>query len=619
MNCFKRIDPFAVLSVVVPFLIHLLTLAPSVTFFDSGEFLTAIYSLGIAHSPGYPLFISFAKPFTWLPFANIAFRVNLATAVSAAAACYGVYLILSHLLEREELTGDGKLSAFLGKALSFCCAATFAFTPRLWLQSNHDKPYPLIAFISAMVFYLMLLWRDRYSEGEERNGYVYLGAFLCGLAFGAHQTIVLMAPAFALLILTADWRFILRLKEILLAFAFFAIGFSVHLHLPLRATRNPLLNWGDPRTLDQFLWNFLRKGYPVEKPARDLNLIWEQMIAFNIPREFTWVGLVLIVVGIAAFIRKRRDEILSYLAGVVAFWMVIVGYFNTPGELIFLTEEFFTPLYLLSTVLIGLGLFFILKKGMSGVQPDKARSVPVIAAVLIILTALPATLCALNYYENDQHENYIAFDYATNTLRSMPRGAALCTWGDSGAFPLWYVQGVEKMRPDLDILHTPHLVFDWYLNGFPHLFTNSVLRSVPPESQAPESMLMLAVNELLPRRPVLIDFSTRYSVPLGNYSLEQHGICYRIVAQPNLDAPPNLAAWDIYTLRGLYGDEMPFRDLDTGKAILIYANSRMESGEYLLRKGRMAEGLNEMRKAVEISPEMREQINQLLFGHGISL
>ncbi|HKZ17137.1 MAG TPA: DUF2723 domain-containing protein, partial [Geobacteraceae bacterium] len=60
-----KIDFFAVLSVVIPFFFYLLTLAPSVTFFDSGEFITAIQSLGSPHSPGYPLFVLFAKPFTW--------------------------------------------------------------------------------------------------------------------------------------------------------------------------------------------------------------------------------------------------------------------------------------------------------------------------------------------------------------------------------------------------------------------------------------------------------------------------------------------------------------------------------------------------------------------------
>src|SRR5512146_1254967 len=168
---FKRLDIFALLSVIIPLTIYLLTLAPSVTFFDSGEFLTATYSLGSAHSPGYPLFINYAKPFTYLPFGNVAFRVNIATAVSAAIACYGVYLLTSHLLASEDAVKDKVLSSLYRRAISLAAALTFAFSTRLWLQSNHDKPYPLIAFLSAMIFYLLLLWRDQYRTGVALTSY----------------------------------------------------------------------------------------------------------------------------------------------------------------------------------------------------------------------------------------------------------------------------------------------------------------------------------------------------------------------------------------------------------------------------------------------------------------
>ena len=106
-----RIDPWGILAVIIPFSVYLLTLAPTVTFFDSGEFITAIYSLGSAHSPGYPTFINFARPFTYLPFGSIAFRVNIATAFSAALACYAVYLLVCRFLEKEELADDPAFSA----------------------------------------------------------------------------------------------------------------------------------------------------------------------------------------------------------------------------------------------------------------------------------------------------------------------------------------------------------------------------------------------------------------------------------------------------------------------------------------------------------------------------
>ncbi|HEY6871701.1 MAG TPA: DUF2723 domain-containing protein [Geobacteraceae bacterium] len=611
-----RLDPWGILAVIVPFAVYLMTLAPSVTFFDSGEFITAIWSLGSAHSPGYPTFVNYAKPFTWLPFGSIAFRVNIATAFSSAFACYAVYLLVMQFLDGEEPADDAAFSLFCKKMTALCAALTFAFSARLWLQSNHDKPYPLVSFLAAMVFVLLLRWRDHYRQRDERPAYVYLGAFLCGLTFGAHQTIVLLLPAYAFLILSMDWRLIGRIKELTLAIAFAVLGFSIHLHLPIRATQTPLLNWGDPKTYTQFMWHLLRKGYPVEKPDRGWALLWAQMNAFNIPYEFTYVGLVVLAVGIIAFFRKRRHEVLAYCIAMLTFFLVLVGFFNTPEELIFLTEEFFTPLYLLSAVFMGLGLFFLVRKAVSVIPAQHLRALPARALAGSLLLALPASVCALHYVENDQHENYIAYDYGTNSIRSLPQGAVLYTWGDSGAFPLWYLQGAEKMREDLDLLHTPHLVFKWYLDAFPELFRGSILRTIPEQMQSPEYVIQVSISEFIGHRPVVIDFSTRYSVPLDTYSIIQRGISYQLVQRSASLYPPDLSVWNLYTLRGLGGD-MFFRDLDTSKAILIYANSHLESGETLLQLGRAADGVAELRLAQAIAPDLTVQVNQILRGYGL--
>ncbi len=615
-----RLDPWGILAVIIPFAVYLMTLAPSVTFFDSGEFITAISCLGSAHSPGYPTFVNYAKPFTWLPFGSIAFRVNIATAFSSAFASYAVYLLVLQFLDGEKLADDEAFSRFCKKMAALCAALTFAFSARLWLQSNHDKPYPLVSFVAAMVFILLLRWRHHYRQGDERPAYIYLGAFLCGLAFGAHQTMVLLLPAYAFLILSMDWRLIGRIKELILAIAFAVLGFSIHLHLPIRATQNPLLNWGDPKTYTQFLWHILRKGYPVEKPDRGWALLWAQLNAFNIPNEFTYVGLLILVVGIIAFFGKRRYEVMAYCTVILTFFLVLVGFFNTPEEFIFLTEEFFTPLYLLSAAFIGLGLFYLVRKAVSVIPAKHLRTLPVRALAGLLLLALPVTVCALHYVENDQHENFIAYDYGTNSLRSLPQGAVLYTWGDSGAFPLWYLQGVEKMRDDLDLLHTPHLVFKWYLDAFPELFRGSVLRTVPEQMQSPEYVIQLAISEQIGRRPVFIDFSTRYSVSLDNYGILQRGICYQLAKRNTSPYPPDLSVWNLYTLRGVVrgmGGDMFFRDLDTSKAILIYANSHMESGETLLRLGRGGEGVAELQLAQTIAPDLTAQVSQILRGYGM--
>jgi hypothetical protein len=342
------------------------------------------------------------------------------------------------------------------------------------------------------------------------------------------------------------------------------------------------------------------------------------MNAFNVPHEFTWIGMALMFLGVVYLLtRKRWIESASYLAVLLAFQLVIVGYFNAQPDLIFLTEEFFTPLYLMSAVFIGLGLWYAITLIIGMLPSVSAISWPARLLALVLLGTLPASVCAINYVENDQHENYVAFDYATNTLRSAPQGAALYTWGDSGAFPLWYLQGVERMREDLDLLHTPHLVFKWYLDAFPELFRNSLLRRIPLESQSPENVLLLSVAELYPRRPVLIDFSTRYSVPFDTYRFLQRGITYQLVAAPPGEQPmPDMMTWRLYNSRG-FASDMFFRDLDTQKAFLIYANGHLEAGESLLRLGRKGDGVAELRLAEQIAPEMAPQVTQTLNSYGV--
>jgi hypothetical protein len=434
---------------------------------------------------------------------------------------------------------------------------------------------------------------------------------------GLHQTVVLLLPAWFLLIVLTDWRMLTRIKELVLATAFAMVGFSVHLYLPLRATRNPLLNWGDSKTASQFLWHFLRKGYPDDPHPRDLSLLWAQIKAFNIPREFTWVGAVLVLFALFCLWRRQRDVVFAYLAGVAAFLLVIAGYFNAMPEFIFLTEEFFTPLYLLSAVMIGVGLFHVLGYAVSNARLPDRYDLKVHILVLVLMLSLPVSLCAVNYYENDQHNNYIAYDYATNSLRSLPQNAVMFTWGDSGAFPLWYLQGVERMREDLDLPHTPHIVFDWYLDSMPRIFKDSNLRKFDIQNSPPEVGLRIAVSDLIGQRPVYIDFSTRYSVSFSDYIPVQKGIVYRLMRVSEPRGLPDISVWDNYNNRGIL-EKISFLDLDTGKAILIYANSYLEAGEFLFSIGRFGEGRQMLNKAEQIAPEMKASTQQVLMRYGMA-
>src|SRR5689334_4976619 len=78
--------------------LYLITVAPTVTLVDSGELIVAAKSLGVAHPPGFPLYVLLTHAFTWLPFGSVAMRVNAASAVFAAAAAAMLTLVVAELL-----------------------------------------------------------------------------------------------------------------------------------------------------------------------------------------------------------------------------------------------------------------------------------------------------------------------------------------------------------------------------------------------------------------------------------------------------------------------------------------------------------------------------------------
>jgi hypothetical protein len=94
----------AVLVFVVALAVYIATLAPTVTFVDSGELIVAAKYLGVAHPPGTPLYVLLAHMFTLAPLGNIALRVNFASALFATLAAAMMSLLVIEALRTMNLT-----------------------------------------------------------------------------------------------------------------------------------------------------------------------------------------------------------------------------------------------------------------------------------------------------------------------------------------------------------------------------------------------------------------------------------------------------------------------------------------------------------------------------------
>ena len=537
MNKRRLGDGWIAAAWLLPFALYLTTLAPEVTTQDSGEFMTAIAYLGSAHSPGYPLFILFAKPFTWLPIGSIAFTINLATA-SAAALISVLILLLVRAIQATwsvvpRLSADNPLVSLAGTA----AGVLMAVSPRLWQQTNSAKPYPLVAALVALILLAMVIWYQKYLAGDHRPGYWFAAAFLAGVGTGAHQLMVLFIPGMVLFVLVADRRLLGLMRDWGLSIGLFLYGMMVQGYLVVRALANCRQNWGDSSSLTGFLWHLLRKGYPEEPQIRSLSRLWHQIEAVSPLDQFGVSGMLLLLVGLMVLWKHARPVFGFVCSGMVMYLVVILGYFNPDQQGIEYAKAFFTPVYVLLAVVIAFGFLNVLNLLVPNTTWLHHPYGLLISAVIAIGMIVPPALG--EYRRQNQSHNYLAYDYGVNSLIALPDQAVLITWGDSGAFPLWYLQGVERLREDVDLVHVPHIPFQWYRNELPRL--KPFLNGLNPNTEIKQQVVEL-ITAISDHRPVFVDYSTKRSI--GFDQAVPFGIVYYVGKKP-LESDP-LWVWQQY-------------------------------------------------------------------------
>ncbi|MGD8726912.1 MAG: DUF2723 domain-containing protein [Gemmatimonadales bacterium] len=308
------------------FLVYLWTLAPSVTFWDAGEFIAAAKILGIPHPPGTPLFVVMANVWgSLVPIGEFAFRTNLLTALFSAAAAAAFFLLVAQALKGwatlREAEAPGREPEpydrlfVIGGAAAAAVTAAFTFT--VWQNSNETEVYMVAAFSIAAISWLAWLWR-KHRGGERAAHILLLVVYLAAVSLGNHLLTLLVGPAligFMWHVLRteplpdpldrrtewAQWAVVVGVWALLIGvglgsttllviggiafvlaaayamsagaavfavtvLAIAAVGASTYLILLIRAQVGPFINEADPSTWES-LWAVIsREQYPPRSP-----------------------------------------------------------------------------------------------------------------------------------------------------------------------------------------------------------------------------------------------------------------------------------------------------------------------------------------------------------------
>lgn len=634
--------------------LYWLTLAPTVTLVDSGELIASAATTGVAHPPGFPLYLLLAKAATLIPIGTVATRMHMLSAVFAALASAMMTLTAIEVIRQLTLTrrqepqnkkpakktsaepeeaGQGADITLLVVTLvpSIIAGLVFAFSRTLWAYATIAEVYSLNAFLILAVFWLMMGWRRRQlanpDGADDRR--LYIAAFVFGLALGVHHvTVLLMLPALGVLVLTtAGFPFLIS-KRLLYAALISIAGACVYIYLPLAASRQPLINWGDPSTLERFWWHISGKQYLV---YFDFTLAGLSEFFALVSREFgpVWLPLVLAAAaGGIAFLIKRDHGLLSFLLLVIAATLAYCLSYEIADD----KDAYYIPVFIALVLAAGVGLNWLLI-----VARDQTK-VPIVTAgrAAVVLLAIPIATVIANYAVSDRSRYFIAHDYVENAFRSMEPGALLLT-GDWQLYsPSLYIRDIEGVRRDATIVDVRLLRRSWYYNyldrAYPELTAasrseidtfledlhgfdqNAAVYDTDVQlnrriNERYDTMVASFIEKHLERGNVYVTLELAaggiqepgIKKALGDrYELIPEGLVFRISerSHPAEVKVPKLE------LRGLNDRTVTFREDDVAKrtVIPIYLNMLTNTGMYLASKGLHKEAAEQFNLALSIEP-----------------
>jgi hypothetical protein len=500
---------------LVALLIYFWTLAPTVTLVDSGELIVAARSLGVAHPPGFPLYVMLAHLASLVPIGSVAERINFASASFAALACAMLTLVVAEVIatgsyvpevrrrskkaarkgrtlsSQSIVTAEGNASSFLTIAPAIGAGLLLAFSRTLWSYATIAEVYALNTFLILTILFLMLRWRRRILEDErsthattksrpptaalaDYDFLLYAAAVVFGLALGVHHvTVALVLPALALLVYQTQGLDFFASKRLLYsAIVSLAALLAVYSYLPLAAAHHPILDWGDPRSLGATWAHVTGKQYQVFLSFSPSVMV-EQLPQFGrfLLREFgqPWIPVSLIL-ALAGFISAWKRDRTTFL------WLLVVVLANLAYTLNYAIAEdkdaYYLPVFVALAVAAGMGFHLYLQMVLGRRASTAGR-----LAIFSTIALGPALALAANWPFNDRSHYFIAQDYVENIQRTIEPDGLLLTLDWQVASPMLYTREIENRRPDIKAVDVLLLRRSWYFDYLRRAYPEMMARS----------------------------------------------------------------------------------------------------------------------------------------------
>lgn len=416
-------------------LLYVSTLAPSVVtlFDDSLEFQLVTYRLGIAHPTGYPLYTLLGKLFTFLPFGNVAYRVNLMSAVFGAATVALLYLSVLQMARpgpevRLDLQQPGwplQIGAIIGAGL-------LAVGQVFWQQATVAEVYTLNAFFVALLLLLA-------GCCPARPGWL---AFLFGLSLTHHRTMLLLLPGLGIYLFLHHGIRLLRPRRLLIYASLAGLPLLLYLYLPLRGSVGSL-----DGTYENTLAGFWRQvsagGYGLFLLTNPFGHERELLFYWNLLADQFYTAMPGLI-GLVYLLRLGQRKLLA-LTGLAFLTYLVFNLFYNVTDI----EVFFIPNFLIWAIWSGIGAVFLLHTA-ARLRFTAWRPVAVLL-FLAVFALMIFQLWQTNRELIGQKYTWQVHDYGLDMLAQPPPQAPAAVVGILGEMTLLrYFQQTENRRPDVE-------------------------------------------------------------------------------------------------------------------------------------------------------------------------
>ncbi|MCH7534301.1 MAG: DUF2723 domain-containing protein, partial [Bacteroidetes bacterium] len=200
MDQFKRLNTYVGwLVFAFATTVYCLTIEPTASFWDCGEYIASAYKLQVGHPPGGPFFQLLGRLFSLFAFGDVTQVAKMINILAALCSSFTILLLFWSITAlgrklvslKEEMT-TGNIYAIIGSGT--VGALAYTFSDSFWFSAVEGEVYAMSSLFTALIFWLILKWEEHAGE-DKADKWIILIAYVVGLSIGVHLLSLLAIPA----------------------------------------------------------------------------------------------------------------------------------------------------------------------------------------------------------------------------------------------------------------------------------------------------------------------------------------------------------------------------------------------------------------------------------------